>query len=305
VMEGVSADGTLRYEHRQGEFINGRYDSVSLCAVVTDAATGEVLVDCAGWASSEITAQTDGSLFLRLQQNQFESMFRLDGQSGLFRNLGTGGGDQPLAGLAQAVREAWLATAPHVSPPHYRHISPDGAIRVDLASEEWSNSHWVNAPRVIEIGSGRILLDLWGTDWDATVSFREVGLVRLDCRRYHAGGGLAVVLDVARGCYQITLDSRLGGTLPEQPIEDVAQGLETASRRVAQSLGAEGRGFPVPPRPLAAWRTALLILAGALILIAGASFLSVHLGSGTGRSTPSQIPPLSSGAQFRPPISRQ
>src|ERR1700733_1071979 len=30
VMEGVSADGKLRYEHRQGEFINGRYDSVSL-----------------------------------------------------------------------------------------------------------------------------------------------------------------------------------------------------------------------------------------------------------------------------------
>lgn len=305
VMEGVSADGSLRYEHRQGEFINGRYDSASLSAVLTDAATGQLFVDCAGWASSEITAQADGSLFLRLQQNQFESMFRIDGRSGQFRNLGTGGGDEPLASLAQAVREAWLATAPHASPPHYRRISPDGAIRVDLASEEWSNSHWVNAPRVIELASGRTLLDLWGTDWDATVSFREVGRVQLDCRRYHAGGGLSVVLDVARGCYQIALHPSFGGTLPEQPIDGVAEGLEAASRRVTRSLGAQGRGLPVSPHPLTAWRAALLILLGALILIAGASFLSVHLGSPPGRATLSHVPPLISGAQVRPPILHQ
>jgi hypothetical protein len=68
VMEGLSADSNLRYEHRKGEFINGRYDSVWLCAVLIDTATGQTLVDCAGWAGSEITAQIDGSLFLHLQQ---------------------------------------------------------------------------------------------------------------------------------------------------------------------------------------------------------------------------------------------
>jgi hypothetical protein len=122
VMEGVSTDGALRYEHRQGEFINGRYDSVSLCAVLIDAATGQTLVACAGWASSEITEQVDGSLFLHLRQNQFESLFRIDGRSGMFRDLGAGGDDKPLAALAQAVKTAWLATAPHASPPKYRHI---------------------------------------------------------------------------------------------------------------------------------------------------------------------------------------
>ncbi len=86
-MEGISADGNLRYEHRQGEFINGRYDSVSLCAVVIDAATGQIPVDCAGWAGSEITAQADGSLFLHLRQNQFETLFCIDGRTGLFRDL--------------------------------------------------------------------------------------------------------------------------------------------------------------------------------------------------------------------------
>jgi hypothetical protein len=275
VMEGVAADGALRYAHRQGEFVNGRYDSVSLSAVLIDAATGETLVDCAGWASSGIAEQTDGSLFLHLQQNQFESLFRIDGRSGLFRDLGVGADDKPLSALAQAVKTAWLATAQRTSPPQYRHIAPDGAIRVDLASQEWSNSHWVNAPRVIEIAGGRVLLDLWGTDWDATVFFREVGRVRLDCRRYHVGGGLSVVLDVARGCYQITLAPDLGGTLPEQPLSGIAQGLEAASRRGAK----DSQAFPSPPHALAAWRPALLILLGALALIAVASALTVRFDS--------------------------
>ncbi|HEY4125266.1 MAG TPA: hypothetical protein VGM36_11675 [Rhizomicrobium sp.] len=274
VMEGASADGTLRYEHQQGEFINGRYDSVSLCAVVIDAATGQTLVNCAGWASSEIRAQPDGSLFLHLRQNQFQSLFRIDGRTGLFRDLGAGGEDKPLSALAQAVDEAWRT--PHASPPQYRYISRDGTIRVDLASQEWSNGNWVNAPRVIEIASGRVLLDLWGTDWDAAVFFREVGRVRLECRRFHLGGGLSVVLDVARGCYQITLDPAHGGVLPEQSLDGIAEGLEAASRHTAPP----GQARFTPPHPLAAWRAAVFILLGALILIAAASYMSVRLGSG-------------------------
>lgn len=275
VMQGLSADGTLRYEHRQGEFINGRYDSVSLSAILIDAATGQTLVDCAGWASSEITAQADGSLFLHLQQNQFESLFRIDSRARLFRDLGAGGDDQPLATLSDAVKNAWQATAPHASPPQYRRISRDGTIRVDLASQEWSNSHWVNAPRVIEIASGRVLLDLWGTDWDATVFFKEVGRVRLDCRRYHMGGGLPVVIDVARGCYQITLDPAQGGTLAEQSLDGIAEGLEAASRRAAP----KSQALRASPHPLAAWRAALFILLGALTLIAIAAAISMRPGS--------------------------
>jgi hypothetical protein len=290
IMDGVSVDWALRYQHRQGGFINGRYDSVSLCAILIDAATGQVLVDCASWASSEITAQADGSLFLHLEQNQFESLFRIDGRSGQFRDLGAGGEDEPLAALSYAVRKAWLATAPHVSPSHYRHISPDGTIRVDLALEEWSNANWVNTPRVIEIATGRVVLDLWGTDWDVVVFFREDGRTRLTCRRCHVGVGLSVVLDVARGCYQITLDSSSGGTLPEQPLDDLAKGLEAASRRAARVAGAEDRTIPIQPHLLAAWRVALLILVGAAILIAGASYVSVRLAAKPAQWT--RIPPV-------------
>lgn len=286
-MQGVSADGNLRYEHRQGEFINGRYDSVSLCAVLIDTTTGETLVDCAGWSGSEITAQTDGSLFLRLRQNQFESLFRIDSQKKLFRDLGADGPDKPLSALAQAVKEAWHA--PHTSPPQYRYISRDGTIRVDLASQEWANGNWVNAPRVIEIASGRVLLDLWGTDWDATVFFREVGRVRLDCRRAHVGGGLSVVLDVARGCYQITVAPGPGGALPEQSLDGIAEGLEAASRHGKPASQA----FSTSPHSLAALPSALLILIGAVVLIAIASYLSVRLGSKPGPLTPVPHVPVS------------
>jgi hypothetical protein len=287
VMESVSADGNLRYEHRQGEFINGRYDSVSLCAVLIDTATDQTLVDCAGWAGSEITAQTDGSLFLHLRQNQFESLFRIDGQTQLFSDLGVGGGDKTLSTLAQAVKEVWHT--PHASPPQYRHISRDGTIRVDLASQEWSNGNWVNAPRVIEIASGRVLLDLWGMDWDATVFFREVGRVRLDCRRSHVGGGLSVVLDVARGCYQITVAPGLGGALPEQPLDDIAEDLEATSRRGARA----NQAFSISPHSLAAWPSALLILIVAVILIAIASYLSLRLEPKSGPLTPVPHVPVS------------
>jgi hypothetical protein len=287
VMEGVSADGKLRYEHRQGEFINGRYDSVSLCAVLIDTATGQTLVDCAGWAGSEITAQPDDSLFLHLRQNQFEWLFRIDSQTKLFRDLGAGGGDKPLSVLARAVKEAWHA--PHKSPPQYRHISRDGTIRVDLAAQEWTNGNWVNAPRVIEIASGSVLLDLWGTDWDGTVFFREVGRVRLDCRRAHVGGGLSVVLDVARGCYQITVAPGPGGALPEQPLDGIAEGLEAASRRGARA----NQAFYVSSHSLAAWKSALLILIGAVVLIAIASYLSVRLEPKPGPLTPIPHVPVS------------
>ena len=65
--QGISQDGSLRYEHQLGPFNGARYDSVSPAAVLTDAANGAVLVDCSAWSSSRITPNADGTMFLRLQ----------------------------------------------------------------------------------------------------------------------------------------------------------------------------------------------------------------------------------------------
>jgi hypothetical protein len=280
--QGVSTDGRLRYEHRLGEFVNGRYDSLTSWAVLIDVATDRVLVDCGGWASSRITANADGSLFLHLQQNQFDSLFRIDPATGTFRDHGAGGEARPLAELWHAVETARRrATTWREAPPHYRRISPDGAIRVDFATSEWSNSHWVNSFAVIEVATGRAVLDLLGTDWDASAVFPRPGAVTLACRRYHLGGGLAVTIDLARDRYEIVLDPRAGGALPEAPLAGLAQALEEASHRAAAVMGpllrAPERRAPPQPRPLAAWRTALLILVGALLAIAATTYASMRL----------------------------
>jgi hypothetical protein len=80
-----------------------------------------------------------------------------------------GGPDRPLVELAAAVEQARLVA---IEPkPRMLRLSPDGTIRVEIEAAEWGNSHWVYSPRVIDVPTGRVVLDLWGTDWDATVDF--------------------------------------------------------------------------------------------------------------------------------------
>ena len=279
--QGMSIDGSLRYEHRIGEFANGRYDSVSNWAVLIETSSDLVLVDCAAWASSQITPNADGSLLLHLQQNSVDALFWIDPKTRQFRNHGDRGPRQALAVLADAVEQARRAIS-HAAPvPLYRRISPDGTIRVDLVSVEWGNTHWVNSPQVMALESGRIVLDLWSTDWDAAISFPGYRRVRLNLRRYHAGGNLTVDLDIGRGTYQIVAEPGHEGALAEAPLTEIISGIEASARRVAVLAVSRGvskglRANPISPHPLAAWRQALLILLGAILAIALASFVSVH-----------------------------
>ncbi|MDB5412300.1 MAG: hypothetical protein JWR10_635 [Rubritepida sp.] len=277
---GVSADGSLRYEHRLGD---SSADTLTGWVVLIDVATGQVLADCAAWPSSRITGNADGSLFLLLGLNGFETLFRIDPAARTFRDQGMAGPDQPLSQLSAAVEQARRAPGPLELP--YRRISPDGTIRVDLAAVEWRNSQWVHTPRVIEIASGRVVLDLWNTDWDATVEFPGSRRVRLDLRRFHEGGSVSAELDLARGTYRIVSDP----AGPEAPLAGIAQGLENAARIAAANSGAgwiSRYAAPIKPHPLAAWRAALLILAGAIVAIGGATYLSIP-------STPPERTPLS------------
>jgi hypothetical protein len=176
--------------------------------------------------------------------------------------------------------------------PGFSRVSPDGAIRVDLAAVEWSNTHWVHSPRVIETASGRVVLDLWNTDWDASVGFPGPGLVRLDFRRYRVKGNVSAVLDLPRQTYQIVAEDGQSGALPPAPLAEVAAGLEAASRRAAAHAGATGQaGRPANvPHRFAAWRTALLLLLGALVAITGITAVMVHFD----RPPPTRLTPLPS-----------
>jgi hypothetical protein len=164
--------------------------------------------------------------------------------------------------------------------PQNRHTAPDGTLRVDVESVEWFNTHWVNTPRVIELGSGRVLLDLWDTDWDAAVSFPAPRCVRLGMRRYRSGISLALELDLGRDEYRISFAAGSQTSLSSGPLADVARALEACSIQLgAQSASTHGAhgSTRVPVHPWAAWRSALLILAAALIAIAAATWWTLSM----------------------------
>ncbi len=74
--------------------------------------------------------------------------------------------------------------------------SPDGVFRVEFQAFEMRMSHWVETPRVIHAPTGRVLIDLWGTLWDASVKQEQPGQLALILREYPgSGAGYSLVLD--------------------------------------------------------------------------------------------------------------
>lgn len=280
VVSAPTADGSLRYEQRVGEIAEGLHAPASW-AVLIDASTQRVLVDCASWPASRISGNADGSLFLRLQQDDGETLLRIDPAARILRNQGDNGTERPLAELADTVAELRLARTDLPRGPHYRHISPDGTIRIETEAVEWGNSHWVQTPRVIDIASCRVVLDLWNSDWDATISYPGHRRVALDFRRYHFSGDLAIELDLGNDTYRITREPGATGELPSGPLTEAADAMEASGRRVAEFAATQNGGRPIgnpneTQGRFAAWRTALVTLFVAAAIIAVATALSVN-----------------------------
>lgn len=143
-------------------------------------------------------------------------------------------------------------------------LSPDRRIGVGIAEVEWTAGQWVRTPRVEDRMTGRAVLDLWGSDWDAEARFPAPGQVWLGLRAYRGGGAFEVTLDLPAGTATLRA---AGGAAPETvPIAEAAARLErAASAHLAALPPAEG---PTPHR-FAAWRTALAILVAAVAAIAG------------------------------------
>ena len=55
----------------------------------------------------------------------------------------------------------------------------------------------------METDKGQVLLDLHGTDWDATAGFPAAGQVSLSRRRYRGGAAAQVTLDMTRMRYDL------------------------------------------------------------------------------------------------------
>jgi hypothetical protein len=195
----------------------------------------------------------------------------------------------PVPALATATalpRVAPAASAPpqhflsaDAPPAHFSHASPDGGIRIDIDPSELGPNQWVHRPRVVETATGRILLDLLDGDWQADTAFPREGYVWLGLRRYHSPGYLFAEFDLAAGVYRIALQS-LDTPNEEGPIGDISERLEAWWQRATALAIANAPAPELPPKPnpFAAWRTALVILGGAIIAIAGLTWLSMETG---------------------------
>jgi hypothetical protein len=110
------------------------------------------------------------------------------------------------------------------TPPSDTRLSPDQTIKLELLISEWSPSLWIHAPRLTEIATGQVMLDLWGTSWDAQAAWVGSSGLRLDLRRYDQGGALTVLIDFPGGTY------RFGDPGARAcPLIDIRRGIEAAS----------------------------------------------------------------------------
>jgi hypothetical protein len=265
---GTSTDGSLGFENRYLGPDGEHPAQLAPTGRIWRIATGEELADGSGWTSSRVIPEADGSLLFALRHFDNDALFRLHPQSASFSVVGELRPEEPLDRLAEAVERALRVSIDRARTYLGLRLSPDGSIRVELATVEWSNTHWVNSPRVMEVATGRVLLDLWNTDWDAEVSFPGERCVTLDLRRYSAGGGCQASLHLATGRFTIFENAPFPPTLG--PLAELGPALEAASRRSGpRASRMDGTHRRIGWRQLL---VALAILVGALTVIGGISF---------------------------------
>jgi hypothetical protein len=286
VSAGVTADGALRYETKYADFVGQRPSVLTTVAYLYNGSTGAVVASGVGWMSSRIKADPGGTLLLSLRHFNHDALFRVNPAAGTFETVGAGFDSESLDGLDAAVKQAQARILARRQEPLGLRMAPDGSIRVELVAVEWSNSHWVNAPRVLEAASGRVLLDLWNTDWDAEVTFPCPRMVALQLRRYAAPTRVYFAeLDLATDQFlllEISVPPARGRT------ENLRPALERASRRAVQRpAGGERPLVRVGQKQkfMAAW-----ILAGAILAIAALTSADLAL-SPAQKLLPLALPP--------------
>ncbi len=236
---GTSTDGSIGFENR---YPTPSARHASPTGRIWRIPTGELLAGGVGWSASEVIPEAEGSLLYALRYNGNDALFRLHPRTDSFDTVGENRPAASLGRLAEAVAAALGKSVDRAKAGLDVRLAPDGAIRVELASVEWSNSHWVDSPRVLDVATGRILLDLWNTDWDAAVSFPGAGQVDLGLRRYNGVGRFQVGIDLTTGRFTLSEGPTTPSTIG--PIGELPPALEAASRRAGEAppRGVTGNG---------------------------------------------------------------
>jgi hypothetical protein len=117
-------------------------------------------------------------------------------------------------------------------------VSPDGTIRVEFDVRTGRMSHEIYCPRAVSVPGGEVLVNLWGTQWDATAKFEEPGTVDLHLRYYDDGKpGFGVRID-ARG-RTFSFDEARGESHPLSKFDKLIKRKHAAQEPYPQSRPIE------------------------------------------------------------------
>ena len=94
-------------------------------------------------------------------------------------------------------------------------ISPDGLTRLDFAISTGRMSHEIYSPRLTDIPSGKVILDLIGSEsWDGSVRWLGNGDFTLTIRHYNVSGLIQLVVNVNRSAGIFTFGDPPGAAEP-------------------------------------------------------------------------------------------
>ncbi len=178
----------------------------------------------------------------------------------------------------------------------YRKDHADGTIAVEFEPIEWYNQAWLSPPRVTDLTTGRIVLDLWNQDWDAQVTYPAPRQVILDCSRF-SGAGVKALLDLATNKYRLLELRCVPGPFAWEPLDRIAQGFEDASIRSAEAVRIHYGKPPPIPAPTMRYSVAALVLTGLLVVIAEIAVYAMQTDGSS--KVPVQLTPVPEGG-FRP-----
>jgi hypothetical protein len=79
-------------------------------------------------------------------------------------------------------------------------VSPDGNYKLETDSTEFRMSLWVDRPRVSDLRTGEMILDLAGTEWDVmNYKWKEDGTLWMELRKYPGDcESIAIFLHLAK-----------------------------------------------------------------------------------------------------------
>ena len=118
--------------------------------------------------------------------------------------------------------------------------SPDGRTRLDIAIGDGLMSHEICSPRLTDVATGQVILDLIGQDsWDGDVHWLDNGDFTIVIRNYIAGGRVLLPVHVYRAAGTFAFGEPPGR---QEPLTDLPRRVPEAFREEALRVDPPKKG---------------------------------------------------------------